>query len=51
MFVMERMVQMPAEERRAMGLEGRGKMASEFDERLVHRAYLDALEKFGIVAG
>jgi glycosyltransferase involved in cell wall biosynthesis len=50
MAAMERMLQMPAEERRTMGLAGRTKMASEFDERLVHPAYLEALEKLGICA-
>ena len=43
---MERMVRLPESERRAMGLRGREKMVREFDERIVIRAYLSAVDRF-----
>ena len=46
---MESMVQMTVEERCAMGLAGRRKMETQFDEAIVHRAYLDALAKLAII--
>jgi len=46
---MESMVQMTVEERCAMGLAGRRKMETQFDEAIVHCAYLDALARLGII--
>lgn len=43
---MERMVQLPESERKAMGLRGREKMIREFDERIVIREYLSAVDRF-----
>ena len=42
---MARMMAMTAEERKRMGAAGRAKMEREFDEVIVHRAYIDALGK------
>jgi glycosyltransferase involved in cell wall biosynthesis len=42
------LIQMTVEERRAMGLAGRRKMETQFDEAIVHRAYFDALAKIGV---
>jgi glycosyltransferase involved in cell wall biosynthesis len=41
---MERMIHLPASEREAMGMRGRDKMISEFDERLVLNRYLQAVK-------
>ena len=46
--VMERMLALPADRRKAMGAAGRTKMEREFREEIVHRAYLDALGKLGV---
>lgn len=43
---MERVVQLTESERTAMGLRGREKMIREFDERIVIREYLSAVEQF-----
>lgn len=43
---MERMIRLTGGERIAMGLHGREKMIREFDERIVIRAYLQAVEQF-----
>jgi len=43
---MERMIRLTEGERVAMGLRGREKMIREFDERIVIRAYLQAVEQF-----
>lgn len=43
---MERMIGLTEGERVAMGLRGREKMIREFDERIVIRAYLQAVEQF-----
>jgi glycosyltransferase involved in cell wall biosynthesis len=45
---MERMVALPADDRRKMGAAGRVKMEREYREEIVHRAYLDALGKLGV---
>jgi glycosyltransferase involved in cell wall biosynthesis len=47
---MERLLDLEPAERRAMGLAGRSKMEAEFSDERVHRAYLDALAKLGLVA-
>ena len=39
---------MSATELQAMGHAGRAKMEREFNETLVHRAYLDALRQVGV---
>ena len=44
---MESMLNLAPGERQAMGAAGRAKMEREFREELVHRAYLNALEKLG----
>lgn len=41
---LERMIQLSSEERAAMGLCGRAKMEREFDEQIVIRKYLDAIQ-------
>ena len=41
---MEQMMCLSAEQRRAMGLRGRDKMEREFDEQIVIRQYLKAIE-------
>jgi glycosyltransferase involved in cell wall biosynthesis len=43
---MERMIRLTESERVAMGLRGREKMIREFDERIVIREYLKAVEQF-----
>jgi len=45
---MERMLQMPRDERRRMGRAGRSKMEREFAEAIVHREYLTALARLGV---
>jgi glycosyltransferase involved in cell wall biosynthesis len=45
---MERMLGMTPDERARMGLAGRRKMALQFREEIVHRAYLDALGELGL---
>ena len=45
---MERLGEMTAEERAAMGSAGRAKMEAEFREEIVHRAYIEALGKLGL---
>jgi glycosyltransferase involved in cell wall biosynthesis len=42
---MQRMIQLSASERAAMGQRGRAKMAREFDEALVVKAYLTEIER------
>jgi glycosyltransferase involved in cell wall biosynthesis len=42
---MMRMLDLPAAERTRMGAAARAKMERDFDETLVHRAYLDALRQ------
>jgi glycosyltransferase involved in cell wall biosynthesis len=45
---MQRMLDMPAEERLRMGSAARAKMEREFAQEIVHRAYLSALAGLGI---
>jgi glycosyltransferase involved in cell wall biosynthesis len=45
---MERMLNLPGEERGRMGLAGRAKMEREFAQEIVHRQYLTALARVGI---
>jgi glycosyltransferase involved in cell wall biosynthesis len=45
---MTRMVNLSADEHLRMGAAARAKMEREFDETLVHRAYLDALRQVGV---
>jgi glycosyltransferase involved in cell wall biosynthesis len=45
---MERMLNLPGEERGRMGLAGRAKMEREFAQEIVHRQYLTALARLGI---
>lgn len=40
---MERMLSLPADERRQMGLRGRAKMEAQYDEKIVVRKYLEAI--------
>ncbi|MEO6224506.1 MAG: glycosyltransferase family 4 protein [Sphingomicrobium sp.] len=47
---MEALLAVSVEEREAMGQAGRAKMERQFDEKLVHRAYLSALAKAGLVS-
>jgi glycosyltransferase involved in cell wall biosynthesis len=42
---MEQMLSLTLEERQAMGLRGRAKMEREFDEQIVIRKYLAAIEE------
>jgi glycosyltransferase involved in cell wall biosynthesis len=42
---MEKMIQLTPEERDEMGKRGREKMEREFDEQIVIKAYMDAIEK------
>jgi len=42
---MEQMLSLTYEERQAMGLRGRAKMEREFDEQIVIRKYLAAIEE------
>ena len=42
---MMRLLDLPAAERTRMGAAARAKMERDFDETLVHRAYLDALRQ------
>lgn len=42
---MTRMLELSAEERADMGLAGRAMVEARFDERLVHRAYLDVIAR------
>ncbi len=44
----ERMISFPSTKRKAMGMAGRAKVEREFNQDIVHRAYLDALSKVGI---
>jgi glycosyltransferase involved in cell wall biosynthesis len=46
---MARMAALDSDARTAMGRAGRAKMEREFDERLVHAAYIDALVQSGIL--
>ena len=41
---MERMILLSSDERAAMGLRGREKMARQFDERIVIGQYLDTIK-------
>jgi glycosyltransferase involved in cell wall biosynthesis len=47
---MERVADMPPDERRAMGLAGRARVERGFSEALVHRLYLEALVEAGVEA-
>ena len=48
---MEKMLQLPEAERRAMGVRGREKMLREFDERIVIERYLQVLQEVEAAAG
>lgn len=45
---MMRMMDLPTAERARMGAAARSKMERDFDEKRVHRAYLDALRQVGV---
>jgi glycosyltransferase involved in cell wall biosynthesis len=47
---LRRMIRMSGAERAIMGASGRDKMAREFREELVHRAYIELLGKLGLAA-
>jgi glycosyltransferase involved in cell wall biosynthesis len=44
---MTRMLELPEDQRRAMGARGREKMTSQFDERLVISRYIEAIHDVG----
>ena len=46
----ERIAAMPHDKRVDMGAAGRAHVTDRFDERIVHRAYLEALERSGVPA-
>ena len=46
---MERMLALDPERRAAMGVAARRRMEQRFDQSIVHRAYIEALQKLGIL--
>ncbi len=47
---MQRMIDVGAAERKALGERGRGRMELLFDDRIVHNSYRQALRSAGVVS-